>query len=296
MQLTDAHTLAAVRDLTWLARHITDGGLFGAQRSRRRGAGLEFQQYRGYQPGDPIRNIDWKLFARSDRYFVRESERESQMHVCFVLDTSASMAQPSLDVPALKKMHYARAWIASLAWLLTRQGDRFSLLALNDREQRRLAAGRGERHHRQLALELSRTRAQGEWPAESQLSALWSHCEQPCQVVLVSDFFERAGEISEVAARLQAAGRDCLPLQLLIQAETSFPFAGDLSVRDPEAGGSVEINAERQRAEYLHAFRAAGRALAGKFSQWQTPLLSTAIERPLEESLRRFLSLHSRVA
>ncbi|MGL6161601.1 DUF58 domain-containing protein [Microbulbifer sp.] len=295
MKLTDPLTLASTRDLAWLSRHIAEGMLLGMQHSQRRGAGIEFQQYRSYEPGDSIRHIDWKLFARSDRYFVREAERESQMHVCIALDTSASMAQPSFTHPQLNKLRYAKCWIATLCWLLHRQGDRFSLLALNDGGTRFIPEGQGEEHHRRAALELERLQAVGHWPGEKQLAPLWKHFEQPCQVVLVSDFFERNTEISAFANRLQAAGRPCLPLQLLIEAEETFPFDGELKIRDPESPSITEVSARRQRADYLHAFNAAQKALAARFANWECPLTSVAIERPLEQSLRHFVGAHSRI-
>ncbi|WP_226876686.1 DUF58 domain-containing protein [Microbulbifer hainanensis] len=292
----DALTLASTRDLVWLSRHIAEGMLLGAQHSQRRGAGLEFQQYRSYQAGDPIRHIDWKLFARSDRYFVREAEQESQMHVCILLDTSASMAQPSFTVPQLSKLQYARCWIATLCWLLHSQGDRFSLIALNDRGPRRVPEGQGEDHHRRVALELARLEAAGHWPDRAQIAPLWSLFEQPCQVVLVSDFFEgESADITGFAARLHAAGRPCLPLQLLVDAERTFPFDGELKIHDPERPGFTELAAGPQRADYLRAFAAAQRTLASRFAAQQSPLTSVAVEEPIELSLRRFIDAHGRI-
>lgn len=295
MQLLDPLTLASTRDLAWLSRHIAEGMWLGIQRSLRRGAGLEFQQYRSYEPGDSIRHIDWKLFARSDRYYVREAERESQMHLCIALDTSASMAQPSFSYPELSKLQYAKCWIASLCWLLHRQGDRFSLLALSDTGIRYLAEGRGEGHHRHMALELEQLQAGGHWPGKEQ-PQLWKHFEQPCQVVLVSDFFERSGEISAFAARLHAAGRPCLPLQLLVEAEKTFPFDGALKIRDPESPHIIQLSARQQRADYLRTFDTAQKRLGAHFAAQECPLTSVVIEDPLEQSLRRFVDAHSRLA
>ncbi|WP_323846013.1 DUF58 domain-containing protein [Microbulbifer magnicolonia] len=297
MQLVDAQTLASTRDLVWLSRHIAAGMLLGMQHSQRRGAGIEFQQYRSYEPGDSIRHIDWKLFARSDRYYVREAEQESQMHVCIVLDASASMAQPSFTYPQLTKLQYAKCWIASLCWLLHNQGDRFSLLALSDSGTHYLPQGQGEAHHRRLALELERLAAIGHWPGAARLKSVWQYFEQPCQVVLVSDFFERhdQGEISAFAARLHAAGRPCLPLQLLVEAEETFPFDGELKIRNPEATGMLEVGARQQRADYLRAFAAAQRQLTARFAGQECPLTSVAIEQPLEQSLRRFIDTHARL-
>ncbi|HEY8570811.1 DUF58 domain-containing protein [Microbulbifer sp.] len=305
MQLIDPLTLASTRDLVWLSRHIAEGMLLGMQHSQRRGAGIEFQQYRSYEPGDAIRHIDWKLFARSDRYFVREAEQESQMHVCIVLDTSASMAQPSFIEPQLTKLQYAKCWIATLCWLLKNQNDRFSLLALNDRGNRHVPEGQGEGHHRRIALELESLEAAGHWPDSTQLAPVWARFEQPCQVVLVSDFFERdengngngeaTGELSRFAARLHAAGRPSLPMQILVEAEQTFPFHGDLRIRDPEAPGITELGATQQRSEYLAAFASAQRQLAAHFAARECPLITTTVETPIEQSLRAFIGAHGRI-
>ncbi|WGL15225.1 DUF58 domain-containing protein [Microbulbifer bruguierae] len=297
MQLTNPLTLASIRDLAWLSRHIAEGMLLGMQHSQRRGAGIEFQQYRSYEPGDAIRHIDWKLFARSDRYFVREAEQESQMHVCIVLDTSASMAQPSFTYPELSKLQYAKCWIATLCWLLQNQGDRFSLLALNDRGNRHIPEGQGESHHRRIALELDSLEAAGHWPQHAQLAPVWARFEHPCQVVLVSDFFEHhdQGDIRNFAARLFAAGRPCLPVQILVEAEQTFPFDGDLKIRDPEAPGIIELGARQQRADYLSAFATAQNRLTAHFSARECPLTTTTVETPIEQSLHTFISAHGRV-
>jgi len=296
-QLIDPLTLAATRDLAWLSRHIAEGMLLGVQHSQRRGAGVEFQQYRSYEPGDSIRNIDWKLYARSDRYYVREADQESQMHVCIVLDTSASMQQPSFTYPALRKLQYAKCWIATLCWLLYRQGDRFSLLALNDAGIRRVPEGQGESHHRRIALELEQLEAHGHWPDESRLAAVWQYFEQPCQVVLVSDFFEQheGAAQSAFAARLHAANRPCLPLQILVEAEETFPFTGELKILDPEGSGIRELGARQQRQEYLRAFAAAQSRLRARFAARECPLTTSTVETPVEQSLRAFIGAHGRI-
>lgn len=297
MQLIDPLTLAATRDLAWLSRHIAEGMLLGMQHSQRRGAGIEFQQYRSYEPGDSIRNIDWKLFARSDRYYVREADQESQMHVCIVLDASASMQQPSFTYPELSKFQYAKCWVAALCWLLHRQGDRFSLLAVNDSGHCHVPEGQGESHHRRIALELERLTARGHWPDASRLAPIWQYFEQPCQAVLVSDFFETPQDdgLSRFAARLHAAHRPCLPLQILVEAEKTFPFDGELKIVDPEGSDINELGATQQRADYLQAFTTAQRKLAADFAARECPLTIATVETPIEKSLRAFISAHGRI-
>ena len=109
----DPKVLAGIKDLPLLARTVVEGFLAGQNQSVRRGAGLEFSQYRSYQPGDDLRQLDWKMFARSDRYYIRESEVDTNITVRFVVDGSASMAHE--DVNTLRKVDYARFLVASLA-------------------------------------------------------------------------------------------------------------------------------------------------------------------------------------
>ncbi|MCH9690497.1 MAG: DUF58 domain-containing protein [Gammaproteobacteria bacterium] len=296
MQLLDPQVLASSRDLVWFSRHSAQSMLLGLQRGQLRGAGIEFQQYRSYQAGDPIRHIDWKLFARSDRYFVREAERETQMHVCIVLDTSASMTQASFTAPKLNKLHYAKCWIATLCWLLNLQGDSFSLLTLCDQNTQYLPEGRGQPHHRRLARTLEQLEARGHWPKKRQLTNIWKYFEQPCQVILVSDFFETESEISDFATHLLAGKRPCLPLQLLIEAEQTFPFDKALKVRNPEVGRSLEVNAKQQRKAYLQAFCSAQQKLTAHFNAHECTLTSIAIEQPLQHALRNFIHTHSGVS
>lgn len=93
MRFLDPRTLAALGDLTLAARTVVDGFMYGVHPSRTPGAGLEFSQYRSYQPGDDVRRVDWKLFARSDRYFLRDAETDTSVAVRLVLDASESMAE-----------------------------------------------------------------------------------------------------------------------------------------------------------------------------------------------------------
>jgi uncharacterized protein (DUF58 family) len=111
---------------------VVDGFMFGIHPSRLPGPGLEFSQYRGYQPGDDLRRVDWRLFARADRYWVREADTATSITLRLVLDTSASMAQAE---DGLTKLDYARLVAAALALLALRQGDAVGLYALSDRQR-----------------------------------------------------------------------------------------------------------------------------------------------------------------
>jgi hypothetical protein len=122
---------ARLKDLRLRARHGAGGDGLGQHASKSRGAGLEFVQYRAYEPGDEPRRIDWKLFARSDRYFVRESERDSPLTLWLVVDATASMAQADTVRPQWRKIDAAKTLAACAIQLALQQGDRFGLIALD---------------------------------------------------------------------------------------------------------------------------------------------------------------------
>lgn len=126
-------------------------GPLGQNASRQRGQGLEFSQYRAYERGDEPRHIDWKLFVRSDRYFVREAESEAGLAVWVVLDTSASMTQADVDTPERSKHRIARALAAATIEIALRQSDRFGLMTIGDVANNVVPLGRGARHRDRCA-------------------------------------------------------------------------------------------------------------------------------------------------
>ena len=129
MQL-DPKVLMTIKDLPLLAKTVVDGFMIGLNKSTVKGPGLEFSQYRSYQPGDDLRWLDWKMYARSDRYYIRESEVETSISVRFLIDASASMNHEDNGV---KKIDYARFLAASLAYLANSQGDSVGLYTLGKR-------------------------------------------------------------------------------------------------------------------------------------------------------------------
>src|SRR3954468_4524463 len=122
--LLDPALLARIADLALLARTVVDGFMHGQHRSLRRGSSVDFAQHRAYQPGDDLRRIDWRVYGRTDRFYVKEYEADTNAGVLFALDSSASM---DFGSGAVTKYAYGRFLVASLAWLSQHQGDRVGL-------------------------------------------------------------------------------------------------------------------------------------------------------------------------
>ena len=159
----DPKTLSRVKDLPLVAKTVAEGFLHGLQSSMQRGVGIEFSQYRPYENGDELSRVDWKLFARSDRYFVREAERESEIDVWMILDASRSMLQSSErnkkteSIPTWNKLDYAKHLIASIGYLAQKQGDSIGYLGLSSDELKFLPSGNSEKHWRKLLIALTQT-------------------------------------------------------------------------------------------------------------------------------------------
>jgi uncharacterized protein (DUF58 family) len=128
-ELMKPSLLNSISGLELIARVIVEGFMSGSNKSQSVGVGQEFSQYRNYQPGDDLRQLDWKMFARTERYYIKEAEIETNITVKFMLDASRSMAYSEGDV---SKLQYAKVMMAALAYLARKQGDTFGLYAVND--------------------------------------------------------------------------------------------------------------------------------------------------------------------
>lgn len=293
MRLPDA-LRARLRDLRLVARSTAGGDGLGMHSSRSRGAGLEFAQYRGYEPGDEPRRIDWKLYARSDRYFVREAERDSPLTVWIVIDASASMAQADRIRAGYSKLDAARLLAACVIELALRQGDRFGLVGLSGSELYFVADAAGARQRDRCMLELERMRCAGELPEAAQLRPLWERIRPGALVVLLSDDFDE--HLVELATRLAVARREVVSIGLLSAEERDFPFHGGHRFRDPESGAELLADGDRARSDFLERFSAARESLAKRFAAVGIAHVEHHLDREPDEPLRRLFGAPQRAA
>ena len=287
----DPRTLAAIKDLALIARTVVDGFMYGGHQSRMAGAGLEFNQYRSYQPGDDLRRIDWKLYARSDRFYVRESEVETSVSVRFVLDASASMRH---EEDGLSKFDYARFLAASLAYLASRQGDAVGLFALRDGHVAALEPQRGPQHLHRLIHVLEALEAEGVWPSWEAVEQLFTVVTHRDLVVFVTDLHEQEDEIRTVLAKVQALRNEVLLFHVLGPRERDFSYEGVVELEELETGRVMQVDADRVRQGYREAVtrhltetRQALQDLGIAYSLF-------TLDQPLDAALRTFLTRRMR--
>jgi uncharacterized protein (DUF58 family) len=287
--LIPAHIRARLKELRLSARSAAGAHGLGQHSSRSRGAGLEFAQYRAYEPGDEPRRVDWKLYARSDRFFVRESERDSPLSVWLILDATASMAQSDAARAQYSKLDAAKSLAACLVELALRQGDRFGLIGLSGSGLKIVPSGAGARQRDRCVQELTQWKPEGSMPDENSLRLVWEQVAASSLVIFLSDGFDES--LVDLSERLAAARREVLSLQLLTTEERDFPFSGGHRFVDGETGEERRIDAAPARPEFIARFAAARRQLSSRLAASGIRYVSYVLDEPLDAPLRKLFAV-----
>lgn len=283
----DPKSLAALGNLTLAARTVVDGFMFGVHGSHIPGAGLEFSQYRSYQPGDDPRRLDWKLFARSDRYFLRDAETDTSITIRLVLDASRSMAQ---EENGLSKFDYARLVVAALALLAHRQGDAVGLYTIADGDVSVLPPERPQHHLHRLLHTLEQRRPSGIWPDWERIESLFTAGGRRGMLVIATDLHERRDEIRALAAKLTALRHEVLLLHILGGGEREFRYHGVVTFEELETGRRIEVDTDAARAGYLAALDRELQDLRHSLEESGVEYAQLALEQPVDLALRHYLA------
>ena len=283
--MLDPKVLMTIKDLPLLAKTVVDGFMNGFNKSTVKGPGLEFSQYRSYQPGDDLRWLDWRMFARSDRYYIRESEVETSISVRFLVDASASMNH---DDNGVKKIDYARFLTASLAYLANLQGDAVGLYVFQNGGLFSLASRPDPQHLKRLFYQLTQIEPAGQFTQPVHYKELFIGSGRKEVLIFVTDMYQQDGEISKLLDSLAALKHEVIVFQLMGQNELNLDFKEFSTLEDLETGETIQINANQAKAyqENLQKHIADIRMeLLGKHIVHR--LISTA--EPLDKALRDFL-------
>lgn len=285
----DPQTLAALGDLALVARTVVAGFLAGTHPSRRTGAGHEFAQYRSYGPGDDLRRVDWKLYGRSDRFYIREAEVDTNVAVRLVLDATASMAH---EEDGLAKLDVARFLVAAFAHLAAGQGDAVGLEVIGEAAPDSLPPRRGAAHERRLLHTLETVEARGVWPSWDRVAHRLAGAQREV-VVVVTDLHERGREIRDALARVRA--NEVLLLSVLGRAERTLAHSGVVTFEDLETGRTVRADAARARDAYRARMEAHLEAVRGEMAEREIDVAVVMMDEPLDGTLRTFLQRRARL-
>lgn len=238
----------SVSGLSLIARVIVDGHLSGLHNSRRVGQGMEFSQYRGYEPGDDLRLLDWKMLARSGRYYIKQAEVDTHVSVKFIVDASKSMQHTE---NGLSKMEYVRILVASLAYLSRQQGDAVGLFALNDQRLQTVFPKAQKQHFNRLLLELINIQSTGKWPEQAlELEKMHDRSRKEL-VFFITDLYENNHELTNFVKRLKTSRNEVVLLHIMGKKELEFDYKGTVTFEDLENGNRIKINAKEAKNHYL---------------------------------------------
>lgn len=280
----DPALLARIGDLPLLARTVVDGFLHGLHRSRRVGLSLDFAEHRPYQPGDDIRRIDWRVFGRTDRYYVKEYEADTNASVIFAVDASASM---DFGSGAITKFDYARFLAASLAWLSQRQGDRIGLVTFS--EDLLDVVPPSTRHLQRLLHTLGRSRAAGAGRFAPILERAARLMTRAGIVVVISDCYEDPGLVRHSLGALRGRGHDVILFHVQDPAERELPGEAPVTFEDAESGERLPLRPEVLRPRYQAEVEAHRRALARLLGQDRVDYVPLVTTQPLDHALHSYL-------
>ena len=280
----DPSLLAKISDLALLARTVVDGFMHGQHRSLRRGSSLDFAQHRAYQPGDDLRRIDWRVFGRTDRFYVKEFDADTNVSVTFALDSSASMDYGS---GSLTKFDYARFLVASLAWLSQHQGDRVGLATFTGDLVDVVPPS--TRHLQLLLHTLGRSRAAGRTQLSSAIDRLAHLTSRAGIVVLVTDCYEQPDVIGRAVDTLRMRGHDMIVFHLVDPAERDLPFTAAITFEDAESGARLPLRPDDMRAKYRELLTSHYEALTKRFAGAGVDYVRVFTDQPLDVALHAYL-------
>ncbi len=285
-QLIDAKTLMSIRNLELRARVVVEGFWSGIHRSPYHGFSVEFTEYRQYTPGDDPRYLDWRVFARSDRYFLKRFEDETNLRCHLVVDQSRSMAFGSL---AYTKAEYAATLAATLAYFLHLQGDAIGLLTFDQQVRDYLPARHRAGHLRRLMLSLERPAAGSSTDLAAPLQRVAEIIRKRGLLVLISDFLAPLERLENALVQLAACGHEVLAFQTLDPAETSLEFNDPAVFEDIETGRTLMIDPGAVRADYQRRFEAHCTAVRQLCQRLGHTYARLGTSQPLEFALFDFL-------
>ena len=282
----NTRTLMQIRSLELRARIVVQGFWNGIHASPYHGFSVEFSEYRQYVPGDDPRYVDWRVYARSDRYYIKKFEDETNLRCHLLIDQSRSMTFGSDD---WTKAEYAHTLAATLAYFLFQQGDAVGLLSFDEGIRDYLPARNRPGHLRQLMLSLEKPAAGQSTSISKPLERIVELVNKRGLMVLISDLLAPAEELEEKLGRLTVSGHDVAVFRILDPREIDFDFEDALLFHDVESEKDLFIEPAAAKRNYLKRFTEHGDAARAICQKLGVDYLPVITDEPLDQVLSNYL-------
>jgi uncharacterized protein (DUF58 family) len=285
----DPHVLASIGNLQIVARSVVDGFINGLHRAPHLGLSLDFAEHRQYMPGDDIRRVDWRLYARTDRYHVKQYEADTNANFMVIVDVSKSMGYGS---GGITKLDYARFLAASLAYFSSLQRDRVGLITFADDVLDYVP--NSARHLDTLLHTVAHTQARG----ASDLAAVFYKAQDLLRrrgiVVVISDLYDEPAAVARALAPLSMRGHDVIVFHVLDPAERVLPFDEATSIEDLESGQRLPVVPATLRDRYHELMRDHIEGLNRQLTEQRVDYIGLSTAEPLDRALFEYLSARER--
>lgn len=283
--------LAKIKTLKLRARTVVEGFLSGMHRSAYKGSSIEFAEHRPYFPGDDVRHVDWKAYAKSDRLFVKEFEEETNLRCYLLIDASASM---SFGTTAMSKFEYASVVAAAITYLALKQRDSVGMVIFNERMLSYIPPKMNPAHFKVLVEALESVRPHGRTNFGNVISELGERIKRRGLVILLSDLVEENGSLKKALSFLRHRKHEVIVFHVLDPAEIELPFDEPSVFRDMESQRALPADPVALRASYkreLELYLAGCKEVCLQaYAEYK--LIRT--DEPLDKSLTEYLSWRSR--
>lgn len=293
----DSAVLARLSRLTLEARIPMLGSVTGIHKSATRGSSVEFAEYRKYVPGDDIRHMDWRVYGRTDRFYMKEFEADTNMRCYLVLDTSASMGFGGKHGT---KFEYARKLAATLAWMLIHQGDAVGLLCFADKTVREIAPSRSPVHLKDIFDTMAELVPAGRTELVGIIHGLAEKARQRALIIIFSDFFTDVDPLLDCFQHMRFRKHDLAAFHLLDKQELAFEFDRPIRFLDMESSFSMITDPSVIRKgyseefnRYLHAIEYGSREFGADYrrvftdTNYEQVLAAFLLERATKKSVGR---------
>lgn len=285
-RLLDPKILLSIKNLPLAAKTTVDGFMQGINASKVKGPGLEFSQYRSYQSGDDLRWLDWKMYARSDRYYIRESEIETSISVRLVIDASASMNHAD---GGITKIEYARYLAASLAYLASKQNDAVGLYVLQDNSLYALPAKKDHQHLNRVYYQLEQVKPGGTFTEPVQYKDIFAGATKKELLVFITDLYQQSEEQYALLDELATLKHEIIVLHVMAQNELALDYKGYNALEDLETGQVIHINTSRDAAAYQQNLDAYLQNIKAAMLSRNIFYRLVNMQQPLNQVLKDFL-------
>jgi uncharacterized protein (DUF58 family) len=290
-RFVDPVVLARIGNLELVARAVVDGFINGIHRSPYFGASVDFAEHRGYVPGDDIRRVDWRLYARTDRYYIKEYEADSNSNFSVLLDVSKSMG---FGTRGVTKLEYGKMLAGCLTYLVHRQRDRVGLVAFdNDIVEHVPPSAK----HMDVTLHvLDRLTPSRPGSLREPLHKMAEHFGRRGLLILISDLYEEPDAVLDAIGPLRFRGNDLAVFHLLDPAELDFSFREPSAFEDLESGEQIPIVPDALADQYKALVQAHVEALRERFSANRIDYTQLSTASPLDHALFSYLTTRERLS